>query len=99
MTEIHIVVSSHYGMLSRGRHSARRVEKDGSVTWAGRDVCGRLVITEPGLWLLHSTDGFKRVARGALMVEEDGSWELRGPKFYVVDTPQEKKRLGTDTEH
>jgi len=86
MSTIRIVVSSQYGRLSRGRHSARRVSGH-EVQWAERDALGRLVITEPGIWLLHAADGFQRAARATLTVQPDGNWKMSGDvaRFDVVD--------------
>lgn len=76
-TEIRITVTSHYGTLSRGRHSARQGNGD-SAKWAGKNAKGQLVITEPGTWQLHCSDGFSRSARAVLTVNEDGGWEMSG---------------------
>lgn len=72
-----IVVTSQYGRLSRGRHSARKGNGDKAV-WADKDAYGRIVITEPGKWLLHCADGFSRTARAVLSVDADGDWEMSG---------------------
>lgn len=74
---IEITVSSQYGTLSRGKHSARK-GGGGAVTWAAKDPSGNLVISEPGTWMLHCTDGFNRVARATLVVKGDGSWKMSG---------------------
>ena len=74
---IEIVLTSQYGALSRGRHSARRGNGP-SAAWAGKDGYGRLVITEPGVWLLHCSDGYSRSARATLTVDADGGWEMTG---------------------
>ena len=82
---IEITITSHYGTLSRGRHSAR-LGSGSSVRWAGKNANGNLVITEPGMWNLHCTDGFKRTARAVLTVDEDGGWEMTGDtkRFEVI---------------
>lgn len=77
-----LYVSSQFGCLSRGRHSARRGSGQ-QVEWARRDHRGWLVIDEPGTWQLHATDGFSRVARATLRVEPDGTWSLHGSRFSV----------------
>lgn len=77
MPVIEIKVTSSYGTLSRGRHSARKGSGT-DVEWADKDARGSLVITTPGLWKLHCSDGFKRSATACLTVEEDGSWEMTG---------------------
>lgn len=81
-----LIITSSYGSLSRGRHSARK-GKGSSVEWADKDVKGRLVITEPGLWSLHCSDGFKREARATLEVFEDGTWDMEGEtrRFDVIE--------------
>ncbi len=60
------VVSSQYGTLSRGRHSARQ-----SGEWAEKSEKGNLILTS-GTWLLHCSDGFSRTARGSVTIPEDG---------------------------
>lgn len=82
---ISITVTSQYGALSRGRHSARQ-GNGGGAKWAGKDANGNIIIDEAGTWQLHCTDGFKRVARAVLKVEEDGSWEMTGDtkRFDVI---------------
>lgn len=84
--EIEIVVTSSYGILSRGRHSAR-LGNGASVRWAEKNVKGQLVIREPGLWNLHCSDGFRREARAVIEVKEDGTWEMGGDtkRFDVVN--------------
>jgi hypothetical protein len=86
MSQVEIIVTSQYGVLSRGRHSAR-LESGSEVQWAARDSQGRLVITEPGVWALHCSDGFRRVARATLTVDADGSWRMTGDtrRFDVVE--------------
>ena len=74
---ITLTVTSDYGVLSRGRHSAR-TGSGSKVIWAGKDSRGNLVITSAGQWQLHCADGFKRSARATLTVAEDGSWEMTG---------------------
>lgn len=76
---IYLVISSDFGNLSRGRHSARKGNGQ-NVTWASKDKYGRLEIKEPGIWYLHSTDGFSRIARATLEVKPDGSYEIVGAK-------------------
>jgi hypothetical protein len=82
---IKIVLTSDYGTLSRGRHSAR-VGNGPSATWAAKDASGNLVITEPGTWQLHCTDGFRRVAKAVLVVKPNGKWSMTGDtsRFDVV---------------
>ena len=82
---IKILVTSHYGNLSRGRHSARQGNGN-SAMWAEKNARGHLVITSPGVWLLHCSDGFSRTARAVLEVADDGSWEMTGDtrRFDVV---------------
>lgn len=74
---IRIIVTSQYGTLSRGRHSARQ-GNGASASWAAKDGNGNMVIDRPGQWLLHCTDGFKRSARATLTVDGDGGWEMTG---------------------
>jgi len=74
---IKITVTSQYGTLSRGRHSAR-IGNGSSATWAAKDANGDLVITEAGKWQLHCTDGFKRVGRAVLTVKPNGKWLMTG---------------------
>lgn len=83
---IEIVISSQYGVLSRGRHSARKGRGD-DVRWAEKNAKGQLLITEPGKWLLHCSDGFDRSARAVLEVDEDGGWEMTGDtkRFDVLE--------------
>ena len=83
---ISITVTSSYGTLSRGRHSAR-LGNGSNVVWAAKDAKGNLVITEPGEWQLHCSDGFKRSAKAVLTVTEDGDWEMTGEtkRFDVVE--------------
>lgn len=83
---IEIIVTSQYGTLSRGRHSARKGEGD-SLQWAGKNAKGQIVITEPGTWMLHCSDGFKRTAKAVLAISENGDWEMTGNsnRFSVVD--------------
>lgn len=80
-----IIVTSQYGVLSRGKHSAR-LGSGSAVSWAARDGAGRLVIDQPGRWQLHCTDGFSRVGRAVLTVAADGSYTLSGDRsrFSVV---------------
>ena len=82
---IRIVISSQYGTLSRGRHSAR-IGSGSSVTWAAKDSSGNLVIDQPGKWQLHCSDGFQRSARGVLTVKPNGDWEMTGDvrRFDVI---------------
>lgn len=81
-----LVITSQYGTLSRGRHSARQGNGD-SARWAEKNAKGHLVITEPGTWMLHCSDGFNRTARAVLTVDEDGNWEMTGDtkRFTVLD--------------
>lgn len=81
-----ITITSQYGTLSRGRHSARQGNGD-SARWAEKNTKGQIVITEPGVWSLHCTDGFNRVARAVLTVDEDGGWEMTGDtkRFTVIE--------------
>lgn len=80
-----IVVTSHLGTLSRGRHSARIGNGDNAI-WANKDENGNLVIEQSGSWQLHCTDGFKRIGRAVLKVEEDGNWKMIGDtnRFSVI---------------
>ena len=91
MVSIKIVITSSFGTLSRGRHSAR-LGLGSDVTWAGKDARGNLVIDKAGVWQLHCTDGFRRTARAILEVDEDGGWEMSGDtrRFDVIedDTPE-----------
>jgi hypothetical protein len=82
---IKIIVTSQYGTLSRGRHSAR-IGNGSSATWAAKDASGNLVITEAGTWQLHCTDGFKRVGKATLVVKPNGKWSMTGDtnRFDVV---------------
>lgn len=82
---IEIVITSQYGTLSRGRHSARKGNGEKAV-WAEKNVKGQLVIREPGIWNLHCSDGFRREARARIEVKEDGGWEMGGDtrRFDVV---------------
>lgn len=84
-TQINIIITSQYGTLSRGRHSARQ-GSGSSVRWASKSASGNLVITEPGVWQLHCHDGFSREARAVIEVDEDGGWEMTGQtkRFDVV---------------
>jgi hypothetical protein len=83
---IKILVTSQYGTLSRGRHSARLGNGPHAI-WADKDAGGRLVITGPGAWHLHCSDGFSRTARAVLTVDDDGGWEMSGDtrRFDVVE--------------
>lgn len=83
---IEIVVTSQYGTLSRGRHSARQ-GNGASAHWAGKNGKGQIVITEPGVWALHCSDGFGREGRAVLTVDEEGGWEMTGDtrRFDVID--------------
>lgn len=85
MSDISIVITSQYGTCSRGRHSARK-GKGANVEWADKNAKGQLVITEPGVWQLHSCDGFKREARAVIEVDADGGWEMSGDtrRFDVI---------------
>lgn len=80
-----IVVTSQYGILSNGRHSARTGTK-ASPTWAKKNSKGQLVITEAGVWLLHCSDGFNRTAKATITVEANGDWEMTGDtkRFNVI---------------
>lgn len=80
-----LYISSQYGNLSRGRHSARKGQGK-QVIWAQKER-GMLVITSPGEWHLHATDGFSRTARALLVVKEDGTWSMRGDsdRFRVIE--------------
>lgn len=86
MAGINIVVTSQYGVLSRGRHSARKGKGD-AVAWADKNAKGQLVIAEPGVWQLHCSDGFNRTARAVIEVDADGDWEMTGDtkRFTVVE--------------
>lgn len=82
-----IVITSQYGTLSRGRHSAR--QGNGSAArWAGKNAKGQLVITDPGTWMLHCSDGFRREARAVIVVDADGGWEMTGDtkRFDVIES-------------
>lgn len=83
---IEIVVTSSFGTLSRGRHSARQ-GNGSSAVWAEKNAKGQLVITSPGRWELHCSDGFSREARAVLVVDEDGGWEMTGQtsRFDVIE--------------
>lgn len=70
-----VTITSQYGILSRGRHSARR--GTGSVEWAAKDRSGNLILT-PGKWNLHCTDGFNRAARAVAVVDKAGNCEITG---------------------
>ena len=85
---IDIRITSQYGRLSRGRHSARQAHGSG-FKWAPRDAHGRLIIREPGVWILHCSDGFRRSARAVLEVAPDGTWEISGDdsRFRVTEGP------------
>ncbi len=85
-TTIEIIVTSDYSKLSRGRHSARQ-GNGSSAKWAAKNAKGQLVITEPGCWQLHSSDGFNRVAKAVIEVAEDGGWEMSGDtrRFDVIE--------------
>jgi hypothetical protein len=80
-----ITITSQYGTLSRGRHSARKGPA-GKAQWAEKDERGNLVISEEGTWNLHCTDGFSRVARATLTVRPDGEWTMTGDtkRFDVI---------------
>lgn len=78
-----IVVTSQYGKLSRGRHSARLGDGPNK-TWASKDVDGNLVIDRPGVWQLHCSDGFSRESRGAIQVNAAGTYVLKASRFSVV---------------
>lgn len=86
MSDIHIVVTSQYGTLSRGRHSARRGSGTSAI-WCPKDARGNLVIDEAGTYQLHCTDGFSRAARAVLEVADDGDWEMTGDtrRFDVIE--------------
>lgn len=74
---IRIVITSQYGTLSRGRHSARQ-GNGSSAVWAAKTPRGNLLITEAGTWHLHCSDGFSRSARAVIEVSEDGDWTMSG---------------------
>lgn len=80
-----LLITSQYGILSRGRHSARQTVGS-SVIWATKDENGNLVIDSPGTWNLHCSDGFNRSARATLHVATDGSFRLSGDakRFTVI---------------
>ena len=82
---IKIVISSQYGTLSRGRHSAR-IGSSSDVIWAAKDGKGNLVIDRPGEWQLHCSDGFRRSARAVLKVKPNGDWKMTGDasRFDVI---------------
>ena len=84
-TAIKIVLTSDYGTLSRGRHSAR-IGNGSAAEWADKDGSGNLVITRPGRWQLHCTDGFSRVAKAVLTVSANGDWSMTGDtkRFDVI---------------
>lgn len=85
VTTIKIIVSSQYGNLSRGRHSARK--KNGNDTiWADKTSNGNLLITEAGTWHLHCSDGFNRIAKATITIKENGHWEMNGDvkRFDVI---------------
>ena len=83
---IEIIVDSQNGTLSRGRHSARQ-GNGGSARWAEKNGNGQIVITEPGVWNLHCSDGYNRSARAVLTVDQDGDWEMTGDtkRFDVIE--------------
>lgn len=87
IVKLKIVVTSQYGTLSRGRHSARMNDGDG-VQWAKKDADGNLVIDAKGTWHLHCSDGFRREARAVLTVREDGDWTMTGDtrRFDVLES-------------
>jgi len=79
-----VIVTSQYGRLSRGRHSARQGKGD-AAQWAPTDAQGNLLLTA-GTWNLHCTDGFNRTARAVITVKPNGAWEMSGDssRFDVV---------------
>lgn len=83
---VKIIVTSQYGRLSRGRHSARQGNGP-AAKWATKDAHGRIIIDEPGVWALHCSDGYSREARAVLTVDADGSWKMTGStsRFAVLD--------------
>lgn len=85
--EIRIVVTSDFGTLSRGRHSARQGNGN-AARWAAKDGKGNLVITEAGEWRLHCSDGFRREARATLVVQPDGDWRMTGEtrRFDIIES-------------
>ena len=84
-TAIKIVLTSDYGTLSRGRHSAR-IGNGSAAEWADKDGSGNLIVTRPGRWQLHCTDGFSRTAKAVLTVKANGDWEMTGDtkRFDVI---------------
>lgn len=80
-----LIITSTYGTLSRGRHSARQ-GNGRSAQWAAKNAKGQLVVG-PGVWQLHCSDGFRREARAVLTIDEDGGWEMEGDteRFFVVE--------------
>ena len=84
-TAIKIVLTSDYGTLSRGRHSAR-IGNGSAAIWADKDASGNLIVTRPGTWQLHCTDGFNRTAKAALIVKPNGDWSMTGDtkRFDVI---------------
>lgn len=84
MTATTITVTSQYGTLSRGRHSARQ-GNGSSAVWAPKDESGNLVLSA-GTWQLHCSDGFNRTARAVIVVKEDGGYRMTGDtkRFDVV---------------
>ena len=84
--QLEIKVTSSYGALSRGRHSARK-GTGSDVQWADKDARGAMIINSPGIWKLHCSDGFKRTATATLQVDDEGAWEMTGDvkRFDVLE--------------
>jgi len=75
-----LMVSSQYSRLSRGRISARK-EENGQTVWADKNDSS-VILTPPGRWKIHTSDGFSREARCeiTLKLSEEGrvSWSYTG---------------------
>lgn len=86
------IISSQYGILSRGRHSARRLLNGSVAAWAEKDDGGRLILDTPGAWHLHCTDGFNRTAKAVLTLRADGTYRMTGDtkRFTVLSVIFEK---------
>lgn len=90
---IRVVVTSTFGSLSRGQHTAWCKYK-GQVKWAAKDSQGRLVLDMEREWHLYCTDGFSREATAVLRVRRSGKHTMKGDTvpFRVVE--DEAKGVG-----